>query len=168
MGEIRISTALNATADLAQAVTALVRQLSATAAPITVEALADLIRSESTTLLIASSGASVLGMLTLVTYTIPTGTRARIEDVVVDESARGAGIAFELTNAATELARRAGARTVDLTSRPAREAANRLYQRAGFTPRESVTYRRVLTVTETVRSSESQSGASLNEGTEHR
>ncbi|MFI9508014.1 GNAT family N-acetyltransferase [Nocardia sp. NPDC052566] len=141
MADIRISTALDATPDLARAVTALVRQLSTTAAPLTVETLATLIESESTTLLLASSDEHIVGMLTLVTYAIPTGIRARIEDVVVDESARGKGIAFELTRAAVDIARRAGARTVDLTSRPEREAANRLYQRAGFTARDSVTYR---------------------------
>ncbi|MFC9435774.1 GNAT family N-acetyltransferase [Nocardia sp. NPDC057030] len=141
MSDIQISTALQATAELAHELNALVRQLSKTAAPLTVEALADLIESDSATLLIAESDAGVVGTLTLITYAIPTGIRARIEDVVVDESARGKGVALELTNTAVELARKAGARTVDLTSRPSREAANRLYQRAGFTPRDSLTYR---------------------------
>ncbi|MFF2392198.1 GNAT family N-acetyltransferase [Nocardia sp. NPDC058114] len=148
MGETRITTALHATTDLAQAVTTLVQQLSTTAAPITVESLAKLIESESATLLIASTDEGVVGMLTLITYTIPTGVRARIEDVVVNESARGKGIAFELTHTAVELARQAGARTIDLTSRPSRESANRLYQRAGFTPRDSLTYRQTLATTD--------------------
>ncbi|WP_405165733.1 GNAT family N-acetyltransferase [Nocardia sp. NBC_01499] len=144
MGDIRISTALHASADLAQEVTGLVQQLSTTAAPLTVDALAELIASDSATLLIASSDTCVVGMLTLITYRIPTGIRARIEDVVVNESARGKGVAFELTRAAVDLARNVGARTVDLTSRPSRESANRLYQRAGFSPRDSLTYRRTL------------------------
>ncbi|OXR39746.1 hypothetical protein B7C42_08185 [Nocardia cerradoensis] len=125
--------------------------MSTTAPSVSADALANLIQSESTTLLLASSDVSLLGMLTLVTYTIPTGTRARIEDVVVDRSARGRGIAFELTHAAVELAHQAGARTIDLTSRPSRESANRLYQRAGFTPRDSLTYRRTLSTTESAR-----------------
>lgn len=141
MSDIQISAALHATAELAQELNALIRQLSKTAAPLTVEALAELIESDSATLLIAESDAGIVGTLTLITYAIPTGVRARIEDVVVDESARGKGVALELTNTAVELARKAGARTVDLTSRPSREAANRLYQRAGFTPRDSLTYR---------------------------
>ncbi|WP_433656475.1 GNAT family N-acetyltransferase [Nocardia sp. CA-128927] len=144
MGDIQITTALRATADLVQEVNALVRQLSSTAVPLTVDTLAALIASDSATLLLASSETGVVGMLTLITYAIPTGIRARIEDVVVDESARGKGVAFELTNTAVELARKAGARTVDLTSRPSRESANRLYQRAGFSPRDSVTYRQTL------------------------
>lgn len=144
MSEIQISTALHATAELTQEVNDLVRQLSKTAAPLTVDGLARLIASDSATLLIAESDTHLVGMLTLITYAIPTGIRARIEDVVVDESARGQGVAFELTCAAVELARQGGARTVDLTSRPERESANRLYQRAGFTARDSLTYRQTL------------------------
>lgn len=144
MGDIRITIARQATPDLAAAMTVLVRQLSATAAPVTVASLAELVESGSATLLLATSDDRVVGMLTLVVYAIPTGTRARIEDVVVDESARGRGVAFELTDRAVELARAAGARTVDLTSRPARESANRLYQRAGFHARDSLVYRRTL------------------------
>ena len=74
-------------------------------------------------------------------FRIPTGVRAWIEDVVVDEAARGRGVGEALTLAALERARSAGARTVDLTSRPSREAANRLYQRIGFTERETNVYR---------------------------
>ena len=80
---------------------------------------------------------TVLGTLTLVVFHIPTGTRAVIEDVVVDQAARGQGIGEALTKAALELAAGRGARTVDLTSRPSREAANRLYGRLGFQRRDT-------------------------------
>ncbi|MGK2349559.1 GNAT family N-acetyltransferase [Actinomyces sp. W5033] len=83
----------------------------------------------------------VLGMLTLATFTIPTGLRAWVEDVVVDSSARGQGAGRALVEAAVAYAGQMGARTVDLTSRPSREAANRLYQRAGFELRETNVYR---------------------------
>jgi ribosomal protein S18 acetylase RimI-like enzyme len=79
--------------------------------------------------------------MTLVVFPIPTGVRAWIEDVVVDESARGRGVGESLNLRAIELAEELGARTVDLTSRPSREAANRLYQRIGFVPRETNVYR---------------------------
>jgi len=74
-------------------------------------------------------------------FPIPTGLRAWIEDVVVDDAARGQGVGAELTREAARLARAAGARTVDLTSRPSREAANRLYERLGFRPRDTKVYR---------------------------
>ncbi len=83
----------------------------------------------------------IVGMLTLVTFRLPTGVRAWIEDVVVDSSLRGRGIGEALTKAALDVATSAGARTVDLTSRPSRESANRLYARVGFEMRETNVYR---------------------------
>ena len=79
--------------------------------------------------------------MTLVMFPIPTGLRAWIEDVVVDGAARGRGVGAALTREAVRLARADGARTVDLTSRPSREAANRLYERLGFQLRDSKVYR---------------------------
>ena len=93
---------------------------------------------------LAADGESVgdiVGTLTLVVFRIPTAIRAWIEDVVVDESARGRGVGEALTAAALDRAKAAGARTVDLTSRPSREAANRLYQRLGFIGRDTNVYR---------------------------
>jgi ribosomal protein S18 acetylase RimI-like enzyme len=79
--------------------------------------------------------------MTLVVFPIPTGLRAWIEDVVVDEQVRGQGVGEALNRRAMEIALKAGAKTIDLTSRPSREAANRLYQRLGFTARETNIYR---------------------------
>lgn len=86
----------------------------------------------------------IVGSLTLVTFRIPTAVRSWIEDVVVDTSLRGKGIGELLTRAALERAAELGAKTVDLTSRPSREAANRLYQKVGFALRESNLYRYTL------------------------
>ena len=83
----------------------------------------------------------IVGALTLVLFRIPTGVRAWIEDVVVDSEARGLGVGRALNEAALDRARDAGATTVDLTSRPSREAANRLYQRIGFVQRSTNVYR---------------------------
>ena len=80
-------------------------------------------------------------MLTLAVFRIPTGIRAWIEDVVVDAEARGRGVGEALTREAVRVAGTHGARTVDLTSRPSREAANRLYQRLGFERRDTNVYR---------------------------
>jgi ribosomal protein S18 acetylase RimI-like enzyme len=90
---------------------------------------------------VATKEQEIVGLLTLVVFRIPTGVRAWIEDVVVDESARGHGVGEALNRAALHDARRRGAKTVDLTSRPSRAAANRLYQRLGFIARETNVYR---------------------------
>ena len=88
-----------------------------------------------------SDGDAVLGSLTLAWFRIPTGVRAWIEDVVVDADARGRGVGELLNRVAIDRARLLGAKTVDLTSRPKREAANRLYQRIGFVARDTNVYR---------------------------
>lgn len=87
------------------------------------------------------SKAEIIGSLTLVLFRIPTGLRARIEDVVVDEGARGAGVGRALNATAMERAAAAGARSIDLTSGPAREAANELYLSLGFKQRDTNVYR---------------------------
>ncbi|MDO4790905.1 MAG: GNAT family N-acetyltransferase [Buchananella hordeovulneris] len=83
----------------------------------------------------------LLGTLSLISFQIPTGVRAWIEDVVVDQAARGQGAGAALVAAAVAHAKEMGCRTVDLTSRPSREAANRLYRRCGFATRETNVYR---------------------------
>ena len=130
--------------DLVVAMARLVPQLSNSGSPPDAEALEAIVASDSSVLLIAVSERVIVGALTLVLFRIPTGLRAWIEDVIVDEAARGRGIGEALNQAAIERARVAGARTVDLTSRPSREAANRLYQRLGFVERETNVYRRVI------------------------
>jgi ribosomal protein S18 acetylase RimI-like enzyme len=122
--------------DLVEAISSLLPQLSS-ASPPSASELAAIVGSPATSLLIARDGDVVLGTLTLAVFRIPTGVRAWIEDVVVDEAARGRGIGEALTIRAVELAREAGARSVELTSRPTREAANRLYRRLGFEERET-------------------------------
>jgi len=129
------------TDDNLAAVNRLIPQLSRSAPPLTAEALKKIVSWDGNRLLIARSGEQAVGMLTLVMFPIPTGLRAWIEDVVVDESARGQGIGAVLTQEAIRLAQAVGARTVDLTSRPSREAANRLYERLGFELRDTKAYR---------------------------
>ena len=119
----------------------LLPQLSRSAEPLDSEALRGLVTWPGNRQLVARVDGTIVGALTLVLFPIPTGLRAWIEDVVVDEAARGHGVGAALTHEAVRLAREAGARTVDLTSRPSREAANRLYERLGFELRDSKVYR---------------------------
>jgi ribosomal protein S18 acetylase RimI-like enzyme len=131
--------------DLA-AINRLLPQLSRSAPPLDAAALQQVASWNGNSLLLARAAGEIVGMLTLVTFPIPTGLRAWIEDVIVDESARGQGVGAVLTHEAIQLARAAGARTVDLTSRPSRQSANRLYERLGFQPRDTRTYRLSSTV----------------------
>jgi ribosomal protein S18 acetylase RimI-like enzyme len=119
----------------------LLPQLSTSAARPDRAAVQRIVGSEATTLLAAKLDGRIVGFLTLAMFPIPTGYRAWIEDVIVDEKARGRGIGEALTRKALDLAETAGARTVDLTSRPSREAAGRLYERVGFVPRSTRIYR---------------------------
>ena len=137
-----------ATPEIHEAMGRLIPQLSRSAAPMSEADVQRFLSQDSVHLFAfrpdeadAQGNRPILGMLSLVTFEIPTGVRAWIEDVVVDEAARGQGAGFALVEAAVEHAKNVRARTVDLTSRPSREAANRLYQRAGFQLRETNVYR---------------------------
>src|SRR5438132_5630593 len=135
---VRVAAVSEATPELVNALERLIPQLSSSSPPPGPAELAAIIASDGATILVArGDDETVLGTLTLVVFHIPTGTRAVIEDVVVDQAARGQGIGEALTKAALELAAGRGARTVDLTSRPSREAANRLYGRLGFQRRDT-------------------------------
>lgn len=135
------SIAQSADERLLEGVNRLLPQLSASAEPLSLAYLRELIESESVALFIAREEDVIVGMLSLAFYVVPMGRRAWIEDVVVDEASRGRGFAESLTLAALDEARRRGARTVDLTSRPSREAANALYRRLGFQERQTNVYR---------------------------
>ena len=128
--------------ELFDALTRLLPQLKIYSPRLTRDDLSVLLSSDAVTLLTARADASapILGVLTLIVYRVPTGVRARIEDVVVDESARGRGVAVELVQRALEIARAKGADGVALTSNPRREAANRLYQKVGFKKWETNVY----------------------------
>jgi ribosomal protein S18 acetylase RimI-like enzyme len=137
-----VTEATEPSTELLEAFARLIPQLSSSSPPPGAGELAALVASEASVVLVARDArGSIVGSLTLALFRVPTGMRAWIEDVVVDESARGAGAGAALVAAALERADAAGARTVDLTSRPSREAANRLYQRLGFEPRTTNVYR---------------------------
>lgn len=138
---MEVNTVKYASDALLEQVNALLPQLSSTAAPLTLDGLRDILDSSAVTLFVATHEGRTVGMLTLVLFPLPTGIRAWIEDVVVDDGARGLGAGALLTTTAVEHARRWGARSVDLTSRPSREAANALYRKVGFVQRETNVYR---------------------------
>ena len=127
--------------DLVVAFQRLIPQLSKSNPAPTKKQLESIVASDSSHVLVAKVDGVIVGSLTLVIFHIPTGIRAWIEDVVVDADARGKGVGEALNTFALAEAKRQGATTVDLTSRPSRDAANRLYQRLGFKARETNVYR---------------------------
>jgi ribosomal protein S18 acetylase RimI-like enzyme len=138
---IEVEAVREVTDGLVEACRRLLPQLSSAAAALDADELARIVDHQANTLLVARDQGAIVGMLTLVTFPLPSGLRGRIEDVVVDQEARGHGVGTALTMAAIDLARQQGARNVDLTSRASRVAANRLYQRLGFQLRDSNVYR---------------------------
>ena len=127
--------------ELVNAFAYLIPQLSSSNPTPSREHLTEMVQSPATLVLIARVDGRIAGSLTLAMFRIPTGLRAWIEDVVVDGDARGNGVGEALNLFAIEEARKRGAVTVDLTSRPSREAANKLYQRLGFVARDTNVYR---------------------------
>jgi ribosomal protein S18 acetylase RimI-like enzyme len=138
---VEVQAVHQVTDELVAAVGRLLPQLSGSAAALNADELTRIIGHQAISLLVARGEHGIVGLLTLVTYPLPSGLRARIEDVVVDQDARGHGVGTALTVAALDLARQQGARSVDLTSRASRVEANRLYQQLGFQLRNSNVYR---------------------------
>ena len=129
---------------LVEAFTRLLPQLSDKAKAITKADLEKIVTSDNALLIIAVANDTIVGTITLLIFNIPTGTKARIEDVVVDDACRGKGIGQKLISYAIEKATQAQAACIDLTSNPNRESANKLYQKMGFEQRQTNIYRRTL------------------------
>ena len=136
----------NVDVELVCTIQSLVSQLSSSAKPPEFEQISSIVNSQCSKLLLTVEKGTILGTLTLVMFRIPTGFRAWIEDVVVDEAARRKGVGTSLNEYALDIAKQAGARTVDLTSRETREAANRMYLNLGFNKRNTNVYRYEMSV----------------------
>jgi len=138
---VRIEPAIDASARVHAALARLLPQLNAQLPVPTMERLRAIIADPAVTLLIASDGAEIVGTATVIVYTTPFWVKARIDDVVVDEAARGRGVGEALVKACLDVGRARGAQVAELQSGVQREAANRLYPRMGFKLRESNLYR---------------------------
>jgi ribosomal protein S18 acetylase RimI-like enzyme len=142
--EISILTSDEADGDAIAAIGRLLRQVSGSAPPLTEERARQVLAAASTSVLVARVDGQIVGMALLLTLTTFAGGSGYVEEVVVDDAARGQHIGAALMTALLDLAAQQGMRFVDLTSRPAREAANALYQSLGFTQRQTNNYRHPL------------------------
>ena len=132
------------TEKVVEAVLKLLPQLASEADLPSKEYLNDIIASDNVHLFMAESDGEIIGMLSIATYKIPTGIKVWIEDVVIDGSQRGKGLGEELMQFAIDYSKTLGARSVGLTSRPSRIAANKLYQKIGFVQYETNVYKYLL------------------------
>ena len=137
---MKIERVTEPTGDVVEALARLLPQLSPGVDGPSHEELAEIAAAPGTVLLVARNGDRIVGTLTLLLYRLPAGSRGSIQDVVVDEAARGSGVGEALTLEALSIAKAAGVERVDLTTRRHREAAHRLYERLGFVQRESDVY----------------------------
>ncbi len=131
--------------DLAEALARLLPQLSASAQIPTTEQIEALLRNPNTHLFVAENEGAIVGMLSLVVVDIPTGRKAWIEDVVVDEAARGLRLGQALVEKAKEEAEALGAQRLYLTSNPSRKAAHALYKKCGFEEYNTTLFRTIFT-----------------------
>jgi len=141
---VRVEAASEATPEVHEALARLLPQLNPDLPVPTMERLQALVADPSATLFLARDGEDVVGTTTLIVYTTPFWIKGRLDEVVVDEAARGKGIGAALVQACLDLAREKGVQVVELQSGLQREAANRLYPRMGFKRRETNVYRIVL------------------------
>ena len=141
---LRIEAVTEATSEVHAALAQLLPQLNAQLPIPTMERLQAIVADPAVTMLLARDGPDVVGTTTVIVYTTPFWIKARLDEVVVDESARGKGVGAALVEAALDVARKKGAQVAELQSGVQREAANRLYPRMGFKRRETNVYRIVL------------------------
>src|SRR5207248_4988395 len=143
---MRIEAVLEATPELHSPLARLLPQLIPILPVPDMARLERLLADPDVTLLVARDGEEIVGTTTVIVYTTPFWIKARLDEVVVDDSARGRGVGEALVKAALEVGREKGAQVAELQSGrgPAREAAHRLYERLGFRIRESDVFRIVL------------------------
>ena len=140
MESIQIKELIEFNPQVLPAVNRLLDQLVNPPMTCTEEALRDLVASPASHLFFLYIREEIVGMFTLGTYICPTGVRYWVEDVVVDQAFRGQSLGRRIINYAIEYVGKQGKSTLMLTSRPARVAANRLYQSVGFQPKETNVY----------------------------
>jgi len=141
---IKIKQLTTASQDVLNVINSLLPVLSEDMPLLTYDKLVEIINSDNIMIFVAEENGEIVGMMTFVTYRIPSGLKAWIEDVVVDNSKQGKGIGRALIEKAIEYANQLNILKVDLTTAPFRVAANALYQKIGFTKRETNVYRILL------------------------
>jgi ribosomal protein S18 acetylase RimI-like enzyme len=137
---MRIEQVSEASEELLDAIHRLLPQLTEARTPPTLEQLAQTVSGQTMLVAFDDATGTVIGTLTLVTYRVSSGLKGRLEDVIVDASARGQGVGDALVREGMARASAAKVLMLELTSMPYRESANRLYKRLGFVRKPTNVY----------------------------
>ena len=124
-----------------EAMQCFLNQLTTSPMVLTEDMFHQLLASQNSHLFFIMKDEQIAGMLTVGIYYSPTGGKAWIEDVVVDETFRGQGFSKQLVAHAIEFVKSQQIPLLMLTSNPKRIAANKLYQAMGFERKETNVYR---------------------------
>ena len=140
---MRIEAVTEVTPQIHAALARLLPQLNSRLPVPSAERLQRIIDDPAVTLLVAKDGGEIIGTSTVIVYSTPFWIKARLDEVVVDDSARGRGVGEALVKACLEIGRERGAEVAELQPGrgPERAVAHRLYERIGFKLRETDVFR---------------------------
>ena len=142
MSNYTISLLTSGDAQTAEALRLLIEQLTGRDSNFGEEELRQTLLDNASRLFVMRHEGVIIGMLTLCIYHCPTARKVWVEDVVVDNAYRGQGLGKELMAYAIDYVEKNLAPcSLMLTSRPTRVAANALYRKIGFEPRETNIYK---------------------------
>jgi ribosomal protein S18 acetylase RimI-like enzyme len=141
MSQVEVTLLAEADIETVRVLGQLLGQVSTSAAPLTAERVRDVLRTPSTSILIARLDGKIVGMALLVTMRTLARDTGYVEEVVVDQEARGNHVGTALIKGLLDLAADKRLQFVDLTSRPSRDIANTMYQHLGFKLRPTNCYR---------------------------
>ncbi|MFV0536376.1 MAG: GNAT family N-acetyltransferase [Dysgonomonas sp.] len=137
---IEIKQIKEITPEIIEAFSILIPQLTAKSETPNKKYLEEIIKTQSAYLFTACNP-DIVGSITVVVMNTPSGSKAWIEDVIVDKNARGQNVGEKLVSFAIDFAKKLNITSINLTSSPDRVAANKLYQKLGFILRETNVYR---------------------------
>ncbi|MBQ6988718.1 MAG: GNAT family N-acetyltransferase [Alistipes sp.] len=142
MCDCTITRLTSSNAQTAEAIRTLIEQLTGRESTFSEDDLRNVLQDSASRLFVMRHKESIVGMLSLGIYTCPTSRKVWVEDVVIDNELRGKGLGKELIEYAINYVKKNLAPcSLMLTSRPSRIAANALYRKKGFEPRQTNVYK---------------------------
>ena len=142
MCDCTITQLISSDASTAESIRTLIEQLTGRESTFSEDDLRNVLQDSASRLFVMRHKECIVGMLSLGIYTCPTSRKVWVEDVVIDSELRGKGLGEELVEYAINYVKEHLAPcSLMLTSRPSRIAANELYRKKGFEPRQTNVYK---------------------------